>query len=382
MRPVRPILWMTLFGLVWIGAVRSADEADKIASPSMRRAIENLGSRVAAIRARAAKTIVEIGESALPELERSLRADPVRREAIAEIVDQIRWGVDLVPVTETVETPAVDLFDLTVLGELGFGPDAARNPKLVETLVRRMREEGESFARPTGVDPPPLTHALHALDGMRRGRDTPFADVVRRGEELLAAYPEPADRGRIAAMVAHVHGQSGVPPETAAWALRALKLPLEPGLRLRMYEYVYSATLLHQVGPADRSKSEGRRALLRPAIYGLCEALRYDLPSVAHELPNIVLPADDSPESRRIHRRQVQARRVAEFAREMVKNRDILIDRVVKHATQSPEERDEFRRLLDKEVVVKALTRTLRDPAVDPADGLRIAREAAEGSKE
>jgi hypothetical protein len=372
---LRCLCWIPILALLsTASAIGSADEASPTAT---RRHIENLGSRVAAVRVRAAIALVEIGEPALPELETTATTDSARREAIAELIDQIRWGVDLVPTDGAVETPDPELLDVTVLGELGFGPGATRNPKLVETLVRQMREYDESFARPSGEPPPALTRALLALDSLRAGFDTPFEEVERRGEALLASYSDPRERGRITAAVAHVYGQSGCSPRTAVWAEKALKLALEPELRLRMYEYVYSTTLLHGVEPAERAKPEGRRSLLRPALFGLREALRYDLPRAAPELPNIRLPADDSPESRRIHRRQVQARRVAEFARDMITNRDIHVDRIVEPATRSPEERDQLRALLYQESVAKALTRALRDVNVDPADGLRIAREAA-----
>jgi len=350
----------------------SADVDAKV----VRRHIDNLGSRSAAMRAGAARSLIEIGKSALPELEAAAKRDALstRTALVEDLLDQIRWSVDLVSLEERFVPPPAELLDVTVLADLGLAPRAQRNPTLVAFLTRRIRAWDEDAVRPTGQTPA-LTGQLVALDRMRAGRKTPFDAVEKRAKELLTRFTSPPERGRIVAAVAHVYGQSGCPPRTLVWTQRALELPLDPATRVRTYEYAYSATLLKTKPSSRRETPEGRRELLRPSLFGLRETQRYDLPATAPELTSITHTRDESEQTARLHRRQVQARVVSRAVREMTTFRDIHRDRVSKHATRTAAEREELRKLLDRPEVLRALARALRR-GEDVADGLRIAREA------
>jgi hypothetical protein len=326
------------------------------------------------VRARAANALIEVGEKALPSLETVAKSAHPRGEIAGDLIEQIRWHVDLAPRSGRLETPDPDLLDVTVFGDFGLPSHARRNACLVPVLVRKIRESDVDAKRPTGQTPK-LTGGLYALDQLREGLDTDFDAVERRADALLLQFRGSRERGRIFAAVAHVYGQSGCRPRTTFWTQRALALPLDPALRLRMYEYAYSATLLRTRTKDERDKPQTRRALLRPALFGLREALRYDLPAKIPTLPGISLPRDRSAAAARQHRRQVQARVVGRWLGEMTSFRDIHLYRVAKHATRTAEERQRLRTPLSRPEVLQALARALRD-GEDMADGLRIAREA------
>ena len=358
--------------LVGATALHGSPDADSAAT---RRHIENLGSRAATVRVRAAKALVEIGKPALPELEAAARSDASRTDAVGDVIDQIRWGVDLLPPGGRFEAPDPGLLDVNVFDDFGLAARARRNPLLVEALVRKVRDYHEAAKRPTGESPPQLARELYAIDRLGALDKTPFDEVERRAKELAKRHTRAEERGRIYAAVAHVYGQSGCRPRTVFWAKRALELPIDPVLRLRMYEYWYSATLLRTDPKARRESAGSRREMLRPALFGLREALRYDLPADAPALPSIAKRRDESPESRRLHRRQVQARVVAHFLRDMATLRNIHTDRVAKHATRTRAESEQLRALLERPQTLRALARALRE-GEELADGLRIAREA------
>lgn len=352
------------------GAGRAGGEASRA---TIRRHLENLRSRSPSIRRRSALALAEVGDAALADLEALVREDATRPEVAdraGDVIDRIRWGADLLPTAPVEDVP----FDPRSLDGLGLGPGATSNRRLVEAIAGALRRHDETADLPTGVTLP-LRLELNELDGMRAGRETPFDAVEARAEEMLTRYPGPRSQARILAMVAHVYGQSGCRPRTAGWAQRALRLLDDPVLRLRMYEYWYSATLLATRPAARRSTAEGRRTLLLPSLLALREAARYDLPAAAPELPVVGIPADRSDAARRDHRRQVEARVATRLLRDMVALRDIHRRRVLTHATRSLEEREQLRPLLSRPEVLRALARLVRTER-DPADGLEAARRA------
>jgi hypothetical protein len=335
------------------------DPAPSIDPDLLRRHIENLGSRAEAVRSRAAEALLEIGEPAIPALEETARKDPRRAESAGAIIDQVVWGVDLHRPRARFVAPDPELLDLEVLTNLGMSDAAGRNPILVDALVKKMREHDESSQRPTG-QAPPLARELHALDRLRSSGDVPYEKLEQSAAQLERNFSSAGDRGRIYAMVAHVYGQSGCKPRTVFWARKALKHPVPPELRLRMYEYWYSAVLLQHRPASRRASAEVRRELVRPALFGLREAMRYDLPAARPGLPGVGKYRGDDPELKRVHRRQVQTRVVARFLREMVTFRDIHAARVAENCSQNAAGREELLERLKTPETVDALMRALR----------------------
>lgn len=335
------------------------EAARPVAPELLRRHIENLASRESAIRRQAAKALIEIGEAAVSSLERTLASDPRRADLAKDILDEIVWGVDLRQREEPRRPPDPELLDVGVLKEIGFPDTAASNPLLVDALTIKVREHDETLHLPTG-QAPPLRAALNALDQLRATEVVPYDELEQKGEILTKQFPSPEEQGRIYAMVAHVYGQSGCRPRTVSWARRALRYPIPPELRLRMYEYWYSATLLQYKTAALRSTPEARRDIVRPALFGLKEAMRYDLPSEVTELPMIELVRENDAQSRALQRRQVQARIAAEFAREMIQFREIHLSRVLEQCAGSAGQREELSRLLATPGALDSLTDALR----------------------
>jgi len=342
---------------------------------ALRVHIENLASRTPALRSRAARALIDAGEPALPALEETARKDPVRAELAGEVIDQITWGVELLRSEDGFAPPDPELLDLDVLKDLGMADSARRNPILIEALIEKMKEHDASMWQPRGWTPP-LAGALNGLDQLRKGEGTPYDELEQRAAGLEKAFPSPREKGRIVAMVAHVYGQSGCRPRTIFWARKALKSSIPPELRLRMYEYWYSATLLELRTAARRASPEGRRELVRPALFGLKEAMRYDLPAVRMELPEVGrLSTGDGPgrdpAQERLHRRQVQARVAAGFLREMIDFRDIHVARVAENCAADESERRALLESLKTPDAVDALMRALR-AGEDLREGLKI----------
>ena len=61
-----------------------------------------------------------------------------------------------------------------------------------------------------------LGKRLNEIDGLRRGRETPFEEVEQRSKQLLQEYGTGEDQGRIYGQLAHVYAQSGMSDERNA----------------------------------------------------------------------------------------------------------------------------------------------------------------------
>ena len=65
---------------------------------------------------------------------------------------------------------------------------------------------GNSSSRLFGQDT--LKTKLRELDQMQNGKNTPFNDVEKRGEELLAEFTTPEEQGQIYFSLPQYHGKA------------------------------------------------------------------------------------------------------------------------------------------------------------------------------
>lgn len=284
-----------------------------------------------------------------------------------------RWAMHvLITLMLAAAARADDALDANLFSQLGMPAAAADNPVLVPALRSAIARHDESMNRPAGQTPL-LNADLDALDRLRAGPATDFNAAEKLAESLVEHYKAPAERGRIYAMLTQVFGQSGSGPETITWARKSLEYPLEPRQQLRMYIYWGDAAFLKDVRRVRAADPAARRDVGKPYLLGIQQALRYSLPPNTPELPavNRIGRADGNADNGNAHRRQVVARVTAEFIREMVQMRDILIRQFISNSLNL-NERDEPRlreALMNPKTVETLLIAAQKDDAGDFQQG-------------
>jgi len=244
--------------------------------------------------------------------------------------------------------PDPALLDLDVLEQVGMAKSAKQNQILINALVAAMLYHDNDINRPTGQTPP-LAGELARLDAMRDFQMTPFDEVEVKANKLAKIYAAPDEQGQIYAMVTQVYGQSGGSPRTIYWAKKALEYPLEPSIKVRMYEYWGDATYGKNSHEIRQGSDSAKREAALPYLLGIREVLRYSLPDAKPELPAVGRFRADPPDPvlELKHRKQVQARVVAVFIREMIDLRDVLISQLASQQfSDDIQAQEKLRRLL------------------------------------
>ncbi len=177
---------------------------------------------------------------------------------------------------------------------------------------------------------PSLTELLQQLDRLRAADKTPWDEVEKRANELLAKYTAPADKGRIHWMAAHVYGQSdirGHGADVTRHAQEALKYERDPVQRGWLYMYLGCAAGL----------VEKREEATRWHLKNYLELLPFNLPDKAPELPTVGKfrgerfgPSDGEVDPDQVavevlQAAEVRARKEAELVRDLVKSRNVTI---------------------------------------------------------
>ena len=140
-----------------------------------------------------------------------------------------------------------------------------------ETVEEAVQRFADICARQEyGAGPAPtLEQQLSAVDELRAGLDTDFAEVERRCDELLKRYPAPEDQGKIYFELAQVEGQSGMqhPEKLIGYVKKALSLPCPPERQVDLYVYWGGALQVAHRGAQGEELSSARReaALQYPA---------------------------------------------------------------------------------------------------------------------
>ena len=223
----------------------------------------------------------------------------------------------------SLDTPDPSLLDVQVLKQAGYGPSAVENGLLLKALAEAMRQYNEDSQRPAGVTPP-LNADLARFDALRAGEDTPFDKAEALAASLLEQYKSDLEHGRIYAALTHLYGQSGSEPKTIDWARKTLEYPIDPRVRLRMYEYWGDAAFLKDFRELRAGSPAACRGIALPYLLGLRQAMRYNLPEETPDLPRLDIRSFVDPAAPKLPDLPQQARVVAVFTREMVQLRDTL----------------------------------------------------------
>jgi hypothetical protein len=199
---------------------------------------------------------------------------------------------------------------------------------------------------------------LAELDKIRAGRQTDFAAVEQKGQELLGKYTTPEEQGRIYYTLAVAYGQSGLlkPERGIALAEEALQRPISQNDRLTMFVTIgdsYSGGKWD--GPA--SFPERRRRAVASYLSGLNELLKLDLPAEkpAREpgLPKGFV--DQTPEGRARYEVAVEARRKSQEIYQLVNQREVLTRQVAYPYTVKPYATEELRAELERSLADEPL---------------------------
>jgi len=182
--------------------------------------------------------------------------------------------------------------------------------------------------------------------------------VEKQGKELLALYTEPEEQAKIYFMLAHVYGQSGIlyhPNQITKYARLALKDERDPVQRAWLNMYLGCAA---EVDPdaSLRNFAAKRKRAAAAYLEGYKEILALKLPDKVPEVP--VMAVDNSDDRsgdilslvQRWRKRYqmamaIQARRDADFIREMLHFREVLSRQVVELYRRSPAADEELRDL-------------------------------------
>jgi RNA polymerase sigma factor (sigma-70 family) len=199
----------------------------------------------------------------------------------------------------------------------------------------------------------PLKEGLDKLDAMRNGDQTKFDSVEKQGAALLAAYTKPGEQAKIHFMLAHVYGQSGIdknPDRVSKYARLALQHERDPIQRGWLHMYLGDSA---QVDPALGAFPARRKEAAQRYLQGYKELLALKLPATAPEFPP--QPALNFETTDPIKLAEVKeqsdaywkARKEAEFLREMVHRRDILIGQCAQMYRRSPAANEELQQLAE-----------------------------------
>ncbi|HVL14983.1 MAG TPA: hypothetical protein VM529_20600, partial [Gemmata sp.] len=225
--------------------------------------------------------------------------------------------------------PVASVFDLSHIGFRDATDREAAHSKAKGWLDK---QKGEPKREEPAAG---LLRDLADLDDLRRGEQTDFAAVEKRGGELLAKYPAAADRGRIYATLTRLYANSGI-GRTFARVTKYGRLALEhennPVARGQVFSYLASAAevAVTTADPlADDPLPVKRRRAAEILLEGYRELLPLKLPDAAPELPGVekiggLLNGTDPAEEARVrerHAAQVKAREEAAVVRDLVHSR-------------------------------------------------------------
>lgn len=208
------------------------------------------------------------------------------------------------------------------------------------SMIEKIILEEPSFPEPIPkAETLTLEGPLLALDKLRAGANTPWEQVEKQVNELLAKYPAPASQGRIHWQAAHVYGQSDISGHAAdvtRHAQLALKYERDPVQRGWLYMYLGSAAEVRDTKP--ETFVERRANATKWYLKGYDELLPYRLPEIAPELPAVnklgteLGPQDEFDPDRVAaevrHATEIKVREETAVTRELVQRRDIYIGRL------------------------------------------------------
>jgi len=190
---------------------------------------------------------------------------------------------------------------------------------------------------------------LGAVEALQRGTQTPLALVQSQCDALLQEYTAPEQQGRIYYQLVKSYGQArmsvnGHAAKVIEYAQKALKCPLDPHLRLRLYGSWGAAIMLSDV---TRPIPQCRAAAAAVYLRGLKEAKQYNIPDVPPERPGafFLKPGMDEETFKRERQAHFKEVRRVDYVRSLYEDRVVLERQLLFYYSRKPRAPDELRKL-------------------------------------
>lgn len=194
-----------------------------------------------------------------------------------------------------------------------------------------------------------LGKKLQGVSSLRAGTRTPLGSIQKECDALLKEHTASEQQGRIYYELAESYAQArmsvnGNAAKAMEYAQKALKCPLDPFRRLRLYAHWGDAIVLTDV---SRPIPETRAAAAVVYLQGLKEAKQYNIPDVAPKRPGMFLPTPGMGEATFYRQREEHAKEVHRVlkVRELCRCRDGLQEQLLYAYSRKPRAPDELRKL-------------------------------------
>lgn len=144
----------------------------------------------------------------------------------------------------------------------------------VELVAREASDRDDESASASAGDSTEAASDLARIRELAKPAPVPFDEIEAIAVRAAASH----DAGQIYAEVAAIYHEHGSPFRTVAWAQAALRKPLAPLDRLRMYQYWSEAADRHFREQEPGSDDSLSLSVVCPTLLGLVEASRYRIP--------------------------------------------------------------------------------------------------------
>jgi beta-lactamase regulating signal transducer with metallopeptidase domain len=144
----------------------------------------------------------------------------------------------------------------------------------VELKAQEASQRADKSASTGARDSTEAARALARIRELAKPAPVPFEEI----EAIAARTAGYHDAGPIYAEVAAIYHEHGSPLRTVAWVQAALRQPLAPMVRLRMYQYWSQAADRHCREQEAGGGAAQSLSVVWPTLLGLIEASRYRIP--------------------------------------------------------------------------------------------------------
>jgi len=185
------------------------------------------------------------------------------------------------------------------------------------------------------ADTADLGRRLAQIDRQRDGLNTPSQRLESECLALLKQHATPKDKGMIYAQIAMVYAQNGMtaPDKTVEYCKKALEFPLDLVKRCDLHIFWADALQIKHRRVPRGQRDEARREIARVILRGLDIVLRQNPPPTALPLPAVnKFDAGDEATLQDLlarNRDELAARERVRLQNEMVRCRDILVEKCV-----------------------------------------------------
>lgn len=190
-------------------------------------------------------------------------------------------------------------------------------------------------ATPLRGDSAELKSRLAQIDGQRDGLSTPSEKLENECLALLTEDSTPKEKGMIYAQIAMIYAQNGMsaPDKTVEYCKKALEFPLDLVKRGDLHIFWADALQIKHRQVPRGQRDAARRELVTVVLRGLDLVLQQNPPPTTLILPVVnKFEAGDAitlEELMEINRKELAAREQVRLKNEMVRCRDILVNKCV-----------------------------------------------------